>query len=58
MYICVDSTKSARSIASDVKDDTSIAQQLGSNIWHESKQKERERSRFSGLSCRNTANIQ
>jgi hypothetical protein len=33
-----------------------IAQQSGSNIWHESKQK--ERSKLAGLSSRITANIQ
>jgi hypothetical protein len=36
----------------------SIAQQFGSNIWHDSKQKERERSKSPGLSSRNTVNIQ
>jgi len=36
----------------------SIAQLFGSNIWQESKQKERERSKSPGLSSRNTANIQ
>jgi len=36
----------------------SIAQQSGSNIWHESKQKERERAKVPSLISRNTANIQ